>query len=63
MDEMKSAIKGNTSENLDRMIKRTNLPFTTNVLECPTNSPFTTSVLKCPLPPNSSTYSNNRIII
>ena len=35
MDEMKSAMKGKTSKNLDRMIKRTNSPFTTSVLECP----------------------------
>lgn len=35
LDEVKNAIKGKTTINLDGMIKRTNLPFTTSVLECP----------------------------
>nr|POF25532.1 hypothetical protein CFP56_39135 [Quercus suber] len=39
LDEVKNAMKGKTTINLDVMIKRT-------------DSPFTTSVLECPLPPN-----------
>ena len=35
LDEMKNAMKGKTTMNLDGMIKRTYSPFTANVLECP----------------------------
>ena len=35
MDEMKNALKGKSTKNLDRIIKRTNSPFTNEVLECP----------------------------
>ena len=35
LDEVKNAIKGKTTINLDGMIKRTDSPFTTSVLECP----------------------------
>ena len=35
MDELKSAMKEKTAKNLDGMVKRTDSPFTTNVLECP----------------------------
>ena len=35
LDEVKNAIKGKTMINLDGMIKRTDSPFTTNILECP----------------------------
>ena len=35
MDELKSAMKEKTAKNLDGMVKRTDSPFTTKVLECP----------------------------
>ena len=35
LDEVKNAMKGKTTINLDGMIKRTNSPFTASVLECP----------------------------
>ena len=35
LDEVKNAIKGKTMINLDGMIKRTDSPFTTSILECP----------------------------
>ena len=35
LDEVKNAMKGKTAINLDGMIKRTDSPFTTSVLECP----------------------------
>ena len=35
LNEVKSVMKGKTVINLDGMIKRTDSPFTTNVLECP----------------------------
>ena len=34
LDEAKNAMKGKTAMNLDGMIKRIELPFTTSVLEC-----------------------------
>ena len=34
MDELKNAMKEKTNKNLDEMVKRTNSPFTTKVLEC-----------------------------
>ena len=34
LDEVKNAMKGKTTMNLDGMLKRTNSPFTTSVLEC-----------------------------
>ncbi|XP_030946102.1 uncharacterized protein LOC115970647 [Quercus lobata] len=34
MDELRNAIRGKTYQNLDRMVRTTNLPFTTAVLEC-----------------------------
>jgi len=34
LDEVKNAMKGNTAMNLDSMLKRTDSPFTANVLEC-----------------------------
>ena len=34
-DEVKNAMKGKMSMNLDGMLKRTDSPFTANVLECP----------------------------
>ena len=35
LDKVKNAMKGKTTMNLDGMIKRTNSPSTTSVLECP----------------------------
>ena len=35
LDEVKNAMKGKKAMNLDGMLKQTNSPFTTNVLECP----------------------------
>ena len=35
LDEVKNAMKGKTTINLDGMIKRTDSPFTASVLECP----------------------------
>ena len=35
LDEVKNAMKGKITTNLDDMIKRTNSPFTASVLECP----------------------------
>ena len=35
LDEVKNAMKGKTAMNLDGMLKRTDSPFTANVLECP----------------------------
>jgi len=35
MDELKNAMKEKTDRNLDGMVKRTDSPFTTKVLECP----------------------------
>ena len=35
LDKVKNAMKGKTTINLDGMIKRTNSPFTSSVLECP----------------------------
>ena len=40
MDEMKNALKGKSTKNLDGMIKRTNSPFTGEVLECPLSQKF-----------------------
>ena len=35
LDEVKNAMKGKITTNLDDMIKRTNSPITASVLECP----------------------------
>ena len=35
LDEVKNAMKGKTTINLDGMIKRTDSPFIASVLECP----------------------------
>ena len=40
MDELRSAIKEKTNRNLDRMIRKTDSPFTIAVLECPMPSKF-----------------------
>ena len=34
MDKLRNAIKEKTDRSLDRMVKATNSPFTTAVLEC-----------------------------
>ena len=34
LEEVKNAMKGKTTMNLDGMLKRTNSPFITSVLEC-----------------------------
>ena len=40
MDELRSAIKEKTDWSLDKMVKRTDSPFMTTVLECPMMSKF-----------------------
>jgi len=40
MDELRNAIRGKTNRSLDRMVRTTNSPFTTAVLECPMSSKF-----------------------
>ena len=40
MDELRSAIKEKTDRSLDRLVRATNSPFTTAVLECPVSSKF-----------------------
>ena len=35
MDELRNAIKEKTDRSLDRMVRATDSPFTTAVLECP----------------------------
>ena len=40
MDELTSAIKEKTDRSLDRLVKATNSPFTTTILECPVPSKF-----------------------
>ena len=40
MDELRNAIKEKTDWSLDRMVRATNSPFTTAILECPMSSKF-----------------------
>ena len=40
MDELRNAIKEKTDRSVDRMVRATNSPFTTAVLECPVPSKF-----------------------
>ena len=40
MDELRSAIKEKTERSVDRLVRATNSPFTTAVLECPMPSKF-----------------------
>ena len=40
MDEPRNAIKGKTDRSLDRMVRTTDSPFTSVVLECPIPSKF-----------------------
>ncbi|XP_075665001.1 uncharacterized protein LOC142634586 [Castanea sativa] len=46
MDELRSTIKEKTDRSLDRMVKRTDSPFTTAVLECPMPMKFHLPQLK-----------------
>ena len=47
LDEVKYAIKGKTAMNLIGMLKRTDSPFTTSVLECPLPPKFHLPQLEC----------------
>ena len=40
MDELRNAIKGKTYQSLDRMVRKTDSPFTLAVQECPMPSKF-----------------------
>ena len=40
MDEVRNAIKEKMDRSLDRMVRATDSPFTTAVLECPVPSKF-----------------------
>ena len=40
MDELRNAIKEKTEWSVDRLVRATNSPFTTAVLECPVPSKF-----------------------
>ena len=40
MDELRSAIKEKIEQSVDRLVRATDLPFTTTVLECPVPSKF-----------------------
>ena len=40
MDELRSAIKEKTNQSLDKLVRATDSPFTTAVLECPMPSKF-----------------------
>ena len=40
MDELRNALKEKTKQSVDRMVRTTDLPFTTTVLECPVPSKF-----------------------
>ena len=46
LDEVKNAMKGKTTMNLDGMLKWADLPFTTSVLECPLPPKFHLSQLE-----------------
>ena len=40
MDELRNAIKGKTDQSLDRIVRKTDSPFTVAVQECPVPSKF-----------------------
>ena len=40
MDELRNAIKGKIDQSLDKMVKKTDIPFTLAVQECPVPSKF-----------------------
>ena len=46
MDELRSSIKEKTDRSLDRLVRATDSPFTTAVLECPMSSKFRLPQLK-----------------
>ena len=46
MDELRSTIKEKTERSMDRLVKATDSPFTTAVLECPMPSKFRLPQLK-----------------
>ena len=46
MDELRNAIKEKTDRSLDRMVRATDSPFTTAVLECPVLTKFRLPQLK-----------------
>ena len=46
MDELRSSIKEKTDRSLDRLVRATDSPFTTAVLECPMSSKFWLPQLK-----------------
>ena len=46
MDELRNAIKEKTDRSLDKMVRRTESPFTMVVLECPIPSKFHLPQLK-----------------
>ena len=46
MDEVRNAIKGKTDQSLDRIVKKTDSPFTVAVQECPVPSKFHLPQLK-----------------
>ena len=46
MDELRNAIKEKTDQSLDKMVRRTESPFTMVVLECPIPSKFRLPQLK-----------------
>ena len=45
LDKVKNSMKGKTTINLDGMIKRTDSPFTTSVLELPFPPKFPSSLI------------------
>ena len=46
MDELRNVIKGKTDRSLDKMVRKTDSPFTVVVLECPIPSKFRLPQLK-----------------
>jgi len=46
MDELRNAIKEKTNRSLDRMVRMTDSPFTSTVLDCPVPSKFHLPQLK-----------------
>ncbi|XP_050249276.1 uncharacterized protein LOC126696619 [Quercus robur] len=46
MDELRNAIKGKTDRSVDKIVRATDSPFTTAVLECPLSSKFRLPQLK-----------------
>ena len=46
MDELRNALKEKIDQSVDKMVRATNSPFTTTVLECPMPSKFRLPQLK-----------------